>query len=258
MIEPRIASATRFSRVCETIVPSTTGSRSRTRPSRLATMSARDGSPRRAGSVADISTPIITPRVASRRRTRTPGSAARRMACHDSARSSMDAHISANDRKTQTGVAASSAFVIESSPIRRSASAASPAPSAAPPQTAARRATRTARLRRELGSSTSGDGWRTGGCTGPPSASASPARLAIALRWPAGTTDARSAASSYASITSPATVSHPKRSARSRAAAAICPRRSASVARSCSDSPSATGSPGFTSSPSMRPRTTSR
>ena len=54
-------------------MPSTTGKRSRTRPTRRDRISAREGSPRRAGSVADISTPIIVARAVSRRRTRVPG-----------------------------------------------------------------------------------------------------------------------------------------------------------------------------------------
>ncbi len=95
-----------FSRVCETIVPSTTGNRSRTRPIRRATISAREGSPSRAGSVADMSTPIITPRVTQRRRTCTPGSAARRIACQDSARSSIEEHIRASASTTQNGARA--------------------------------------------------------------------------------------------------------------------------------------------------------
>ena len=102
-----------FSSVCETSVPSTTGKRSRMRPRRRDRISAREGSPSRAGSVADISTPIIVARAVSRRRTRVPGSAARRIACQASARSSIDAHISAKATSTQTGVAASSAPPIE-------------------------------------------------------------------------------------------------------------------------------------------------
>ena len=67
---PRIASASRLSSVCETSVPSTEGSSSRGRPSRRATISAREGSPSRAGSVADISTPIDVPWSASVKRGR--------------------------------------------------------------------------------------------------------------------------------------------------------------------------------------------
>ena len=57
-ITPSTTSASTLSIVCETIVPITTGVVSRGRPARRATISARAGSPRRAGSVADISTPI--------------------------------------------------------------------------------------------------------------------------------------------------------------------------------------------------------
>ena len=73
MIAPRTTSATMFSSVCETTVPSTTGRFSRGRPVRLATTSARDGSPRRAGSVEDISTPMNVPCMASASRTRARG-----------------------------------------------------------------------------------------------------------------------------------------------------------------------------------------
>ena len=144
---PRMASARMLSMVCETIVPSTTGKRWRTRPTRRDRISARDGSPRRAGSVADIRTPIIVARAVSRRRTRTPGSAARRIACQASARSSIEAHMTANAASTHTGVAASSARPIDSIPIRWSASAASPAPATTPAPTSTRRAARAARRR---------------------------------------------------------------------------------------------------------------
>ena len=65
MTAPRITSASTLSSVCETSVPITTGSASRGRPSRRATISAREGSPSRAGSVADISTPTAVPCQAS-------------------------------------------------------------------------------------------------------------------------------------------------------------------------------------------------
>ena len=121
MIAPSTVRARRFKRVWETIVPSTIGSRSRTRPTRRDTISARDGSPRRAGSVADISTPIITPRAASRRRTRVPGSAERSTACQDSARRNIDRHMRPKASSTQVGVAAITALLIEWIPIRWSA-----------------------------------------------------------------------------------------------------------------------------------------
>src|ERR687892_705661 len=104
--EPSTVSARMLRSVWETIVPSTTGKRSRMRPVRRATISAREGSPSRAGSVADISTPIIVPRAVSRRRTRSPGRAARRIACQASARSNMEPHISAKATRTQIGEAA--------------------------------------------------------------------------------------------------------------------------------------------------------
>ena len=73
MTAPRIASATMLSSVCETSVPSTTGRFSRGRPVRRATTSARDGSPSRAGSVEDMSTPMNVPCIASESRTRARG-----------------------------------------------------------------------------------------------------------------------------------------------------------------------------------------
>ena len=90
---PRITSASTLSSVCETSVPSTAGRRSRGRPSRRATISARDGSPSRAGSVADISTPIVVPWIAStqpRQRVRQRGAQDR--VPGDGAREHRDAH----------------------------------------------------------------------------------------------------------------------------------------------------------------------
>ncbi len=74
-----------FSTVCETTVPSTTGRFSRGRPVRRATISARAGSPRRAGSVEDISTPIIVARIESASLIRAFGSAAWRIAYQENA-----------------------------------------------------------------------------------------------------------------------------------------------------------------------------
>ena len=65
---------------------------------------ARAGSPRRAGRVADISTPMNVPCMASRRRTGTCGSAARRIECHESARSTIEEHISASPASTHGGL----------------------------------------------------------------------------------------------------------------------------------------------------------
>ena len=107
-----------FSSDCDTIVPSTTGRCSRALPIRRATTNARDGSPSRAGSVADISTPMKVPCRASRRRTRECGSAARRIACHANARSTIEKHISPSPTITQGGAAFSSAWPIRSVPMR--------------------------------------------------------------------------------------------------------------------------------------------
>jgi hypothetical protein len=119
---PSSTSARMFRSVWLTIVPSTTGSPSRGRPMRRATIIARAGSPRRAGSVADISTPIIVPCSASRRRgLGATGIAARRIADHDTARTAIDVHISASATSTHETVACSSEWPIRSSPMRFSA-----------------------------------------------------------------------------------------------------------------------------------------
>ena len=101
---PSTTSAATFSIVCETIVPMTTGVVSRGRPARRATISARAGSPRRAGSVADISTPIAVPWKASMRVTGRSGSPARRIACHAIARSTIEAHMTASAASTHGGL----------------------------------------------------------------------------------------------------------------------------------------------------------
>ena len=98
MTAPRMMSATMLSTVWDTTVPSTTGRFSRGRPVRRATTSARDGSPSRAGSVEDMSTPMNVPCIASDRRTLARGSAALqdrvpREGAHD--------HRAAHDRKAQ-------------------------------------------------------------------------------------------------------------------------------------------------------------
>ena len=93
MITPSSASATRLSIVCETRVPSRTGKVSRIRPVRRASASALAGSPRRAGRVADISTPIIVAEVTSRRRTGRFGSAARAIQYQEAARKNIEIAI---------------------------------------------------------------------------------------------------------------------------------------------------------------------
>ena len=101
---PSRTSASTFRSVCDTSVPTSTGSVSRIRPSRRATISARDGSPSRAGSVADISTPIIVPLRITRRLIRLPGSAALTIACHETARSTIESENRASATSTQLGL----------------------------------------------------------------------------------------------------------------------------------------------------------
>ena len=68
--------------------------------------------------MADIRTPIVVPCMASTKRGLACGSAAFRIACQDTARSSIDAHISASPSSTHGGLERTSA-----SPIRPSADA---------------------------------------------------------------------------------------------------------------------------------------
>ena len=76
-------------------MPSRTGKVSRIRPVLRASAIARAGSPRRAGRVADISTPIIVAEVTSRRRTGRFGSAARAIQYQEAARKKSESDISA-------------------------------------------------------------------------------------------------------------------------------------------------------------------
>ena len=89
--------------VCETSVPSSTGNVSRMRPVRRESTMARAGSPRRAGSVADISTPIIVAEVTSRRRSGLRGSAARAIAYQEAARRIIASHHQAESRSGPSG-----------------------------------------------------------------------------------------------------------------------------------------------------------
>ena len=150
-------------------------------------ISARLGSPKRAGRVADISTPIIVARAVSRRRTRVSGSAARRIACQASARSSIEAHMSAKATSTQIGVAATIARPVDSIPMRCTARAASAAPPTTPVAASPRRSARLARGRLgddvSLGSS---EGRRRGGTRGPDSAGLAPTRAARRARADSG------------------------------------------------------------------------
>ena len=184
---PSTHSARMLSSVWDTSVPSTTGKRSRMRPRRRDMISAREGSPSRAGRVADMSTPIIVARAVSRRRTRMPGMAARRIACQASARISMEAHIRTKPRSTHTGVAARSALAIDSMPRRLSARAVRPTPATAPAPTATRRAVRALRRRPCAGSVGSSDGSFSGGVRGPGSVGVRPMRRALRASPRSGT-----------------------------------------------------------------------
>ncbi len=104
MPTPSRVSASRFRSVWETIVPSTTGSVSRARPRRRATISAREGSPRRAGSVVDMSTPMNVPCIASLRLARRHVGAHARIACQAMARANIDAHITPRPASDQAGL----------------------------------------------------------------------------------------------------------------------------------------------------------
>ena len=95
MITPSSARAAIFSTVWETSVPRRTGNVNRMRPVRRAKTMARAGSPRRAGSVADMRTPIIVAEVTSRRRSGRCGSAARAISSQEAARRNIEAIIRA-------------------------------------------------------------------------------------------------------------------------------------------------------------------
>ena len=144
IVIPSTTSASTLSSVCETIVPSTTGRCSRALPIRRATTNARAGSPRRAGSVADMSTPMNVPCSASTSRTRARGSAARRIACHAAPRSTIEKHMSPSATSTHVGVAASRDSPIRSMPMRCSAKPANSAASSAASAMPARRTRRAA------------------------------------------------------------------------------------------------------------------
>ena len=158
-------------------MPSTDGSSSRGRPSRRATISAREGSPSRAGSVADISTPIAVPCIASAKRGRDAGSAARRIACHDTARSTIEAHISAIAEQHPGGARGEHrrGDGVPADALRRRGRRRPSAANAAP-TSATRRPTCAARARRLARGSS--DGSRRAGRRGPPAAERRPKRTA--------------------------------------------------------------------------------
>jgi hypothetical protein len=117
MMLPRIASARMLISVCETSVPSTIGRFSRGRPVRRATTSAREGSPRRAGSVEDMSTPMNVPCMASANRIDPRGSAARRMAFQEKPRMTIAEHITASPIRMNVGLELMRAAAMCVSPI---------------------------------------------------------------------------------------------------------------------------------------------
>ena len=180
---PRIASAAMLSTVWETSVPSSTGRVSRIRPTRRASTIARAGSPRRAGSVADISTPIIVAEVTSRRRRGLFGSAARAIAYQEVARRKSDPHISAVATSTQVRSERTMLVTTLSTPIRFAAMKVSTRPSTPARASAARRAVRACPGACGTGSS---DGSRFAGTSGEPSTGTRPVRRATASSLLAG------------------------------------------------------------------------
>ena len=170
-----MASAIRLSSVCVTIVPSTTGSVSRARPSLRATIRAREGSPRRAGSVEDMSTPMNVPCIASRRLARRQVGAAARIACQEIARANMAAHISPRPAASRPGLDAASVATTCVTPTRCSATAASAAAASELAANPSRRRTRTRRERPSgAGACARRLGKRWAGTRGRRSAGASP------------------------------------------------------------------------------------
>ena len=119
-----------LSTLWETRVPISTGKVSRTRPVRRASTIARAGSPRRAGRVADISTPTIVAEATSRRRSGLRGSAARAIEYHDEARRNIEAIIRAVATRTQVASERTMLLTTRSTPIRWAAMKVSPTPTA--------------------------------------------------------------------------------------------------------------------------------
>ena len=135
--------------------------------------------------MADISTPIVVPCTASTNRGSASGSAARRIACQEAARSSIEAHISPSATSTQVGLEATSAWAIGPAPIRSSASAVPPAAASAP------RPSRIGRPWRAVaGTGGSSEGRRRAGAR-EPSAGSAPIRTAARRAAPTGAGTAR-------------------------------------------------------------------
>ncbi len=135
-------------------MPSTTGSVSRGRPMRRATISAREGSPRRAGSVADISTPMKVPCSASRRRAGRQVGAAERIAYQARPRTTIETHIKREAGGHQPGAGGDEAGEHAAHPDPRKRVHASTRPASDARASAPRRTVRSARrgaAQRELG-----------------------------------------------------------------------------------------------------------
>ena len=131
-------------------MPSTTGSVSRARPRRRATIRAREGSPRRAGSVADISTPMNVPCIASLRFALRQVGAATRIACQAIARANIEAHIRPRPAASRPGLEASRLSATRPTPMCTSASSASTRPPSEAATSAPRRSVRLKRSRERL------------------------------------------------------------------------------------------------------------
>ena len=117
-----------LSALWETSVPSSTGNVSRMRPVRRESTIARAGSPRRAGRVADISTPTIVAEATSRRRRGRRGSAARAIEYQEPARRNIEAIISAVATRTQVASERTMLVTTRSTPTRWAAMKVSPTP----------------------------------------------------------------------------------------------------------------------------------
>ena len=124
---PSATRATRFSIVCERIVPATTA----IDPTRRATTIARAASPSRPGKTAETITPIIVARATTGAGTAAPGSAARSTTSHDTARRRSDSAISAAARASHPRCTPTSAWTTLCSPRRPIATTANPSPTSA-------------------------------------------------------------------------------------------------------------------------------
>jgi len=136
---------------------------------------ARAGSPRRAGRVADISTPIIVAEVTSRRRIGRLGSAARAIAYQEAARQNSDSAISPKAIITQPKSERTMLSTTFETPILCAASAVSTIPRAPATPRPMRRTARRPRPPSRAGAGSS-EGSLRAGRGGPPSARIRPTR----------------------------------------------------------------------------------